>query len=142
MAKNSIFVLLVGDDVGQSRKLLRWLDSRGCLRQFADSYRNACQLILRTKFDLVICQYQLPDRTAFPLLDLLGGSPATLFFSARVESGCLWLPMLVQGERRVGTALLRSSDLVQALDKVLSDTLKSRNLGSVAPSLALRSSWA
>jgi len=126
MAKNPISVLLAGDDVGHCPKLLRWLESRSCLCQYACSYRNACQLILRTPFELVISQYQLPDRTAFPLLDLLGGSSATLFFSTRVESGSLWLPMLEHGERRIGKPLVRSSDLIEALDKVLSDTLKSR----------------
>ena len=141
MAENSLSVLLAGDDVGQSPKLLRWLHSRGCLCQFASSYRSACQLILRTRFDLVICQYQLSDRTAFPLLDLLGGSSATLFFSTRVEDGCLWLPMLERGERRIGTPLVRSSDLIEALDKVLSDTVKSREAG-LQPSVGLRPSCA
>src|SRR5262245_53394405 len=141
MTRNSISVLLAGDDVGQSPKLLRWLHSRGCLCQFASSYRDACHLILRTEFDLVICQYQLPDRTAFPLLDLLGDSSATLFFSARVEDGCLWLPMLERGERRVGTPLVRSSDLMEALDRVLSDTVKSREVG-LLPAVGLRASCA
>jgi len=126
MAKKSISVLLAGDDVGRCPKLLRWLDSRGCLCEFASSYRNACRLIMRTPFDLVISQYQLPDRTAFPLLDLLAGSAATLLFSTRVENGSLWLPMLEHGERRIGTPLVRSTDLIEALDKMLSDTLKSR----------------
>jgi CheY-like chemotaxis protein len=141
MAKNSISVLLAGDDVGQSPKLLRWLQSRGCSCHFASSYRNVCQLLLHAQFDLVLCQYHLPDRTAFPLLDLLGGSSATLFFSTRVENGSLWLPMLERGERRIGTPLVLSSDLILALDKVLSDTVKSRE-ASLAPAVGLRPSCA
>ena len=141
MARNSISVLLAGDDVARSPKLLRWLHSRGCLCRFASSYRSTCQLIRRIQFDLVICQYQLSDRTAFPLLDLLGGSSATLFFSTRVEDGCLWLPMLEHGERRIGTPLVRSSDLIEALDKVLNDTVSSREAG-LLPGVALRPSCA
>jgi hypothetical protein len=132
MAKKSISVLLAGDDVGHCPKLLRWLDGRRCFCQFALSYRNVCQLILRTRFDLVISQYHLPDRSAFPLLDLLAGSSATLFFSTRVENGFLWLSMLEHGERRIGTPLVRSSELVGALDRVLSETLKSRERQPVA----------
>jgi hypothetical protein len=49
------------------------------------SYRDAFNLVSHTQFDFVLSQYQLPDRTAFPLLDWLVGSFATLFFSARVE---------------------------------------------------------
>jgi len=141
MTRNSISVLVAGDDVDRSPQLLCWLRSRGCHCRFASSYRSTCQLIRRIQFDLVICQYQLSDRTAFPLLDLLGGSSATLFFSTRVEDGCLWLPMLERGERRIGTPLVRSSDLIEALDKVLNDTVSSREAGLV-PDVALRPSCA
>ena len=68
----------------------------------AQSYRDAFNLVSHTQFDLVLSQYQLPDRTAFPLLDWLVGSSATLFFSTRVEKGFLWLQMLERGKRCVG----------------------------------------
>jgi len=140
MGKKSISVLIAGDEAGHCPKLLRWLRSRGCLCQFASSYRNACQLIVRTRFDLVISQYQLSDRSAFPLVDLLAGSGATLYFSTRVESGSLWLPMLERGERRIGTPLVKSNDLIGALDKVLSDALKSREVEASTLSVGLGSS--
>jgi hypothetical protein len=49
----------------------------------------------------------------------LSGSPATLFLSTVVESGCLWLPMLERGKRCVGAPLVRSSDFDEALAKAL-----------------------
>ena len=76
-------VLLVGEAANNSLQLLQWLKRRGCRCEVAQSYREAFNLVSRTQFDLVLSQYQLPDRTAFPLLDWLVGSPATLFFSAR-----------------------------------------------------------
>ena len=67
-------VLLVGETARSSLQLLQWLNNRGCRCQLAQSYRDACNLVSRAQFDLVLSQYQLPDRTAFPLLDWLAGS--------------------------------------------------------------------
>src|SRR4029077_3118612 len=119
MSVRPLMVLLVGETARSSLHLLQWLNRRGYRCQLAQSYRGACDLISCTQFDLVISEYQLPDRTAFPLLDCLVGSPATLFFSTRIEDGSLWLKMLERGKRCVGAPLLRSSDLTNALVSAL-----------------------
>jgi len=128
MSTRLISVLLVGEALENFPQLLRWLDSRGCHCEFAQSYRDACNLVSCTEFDLVLSQYQLPDRTAFPLLDWLVGSPATLFFSARVEHGSLWLKMLDRGNRCVDTPLLRSDELIEALGTVLDAAVQSSEM--------------
>lgn len=119
MRKKPIMVLLVGESARSSSNLLEWLQSRGSCCQFSHSYGDACDLILSTQFDLVLSEYQLPDRTAFPLLDWLEGSSATLFFSTRVEDGAIWLKMLERGKRCVGAPILRSSDLKEVIDSLL-----------------------
>jgi hypothetical protein len=119
MSIRPIMVLVVGDAAGSFLQLLLWLYERGCRCHFATSYRDACISISCTQFDLVLSQYQLPDRTALSLSDLLVGSSASLFFSTVVESGCLWLPMLERGKRCVGAPLLRSSDFNETLARVL-----------------------
>ena len=130
MNSKPISVLLVGEALENFPQLLPWLDSRGCRCQWAQSYRDACKLVSSTQFDLVLSQYQLPDRTAFPLLDRLVGSPATLFFCARVEDGSLWLKMLDRGSRCVGAPLLRSEDLTQALGTVLDAAVQSSEMAA------------
>jgi CheY-like chemotaxis protein len=124
-------VLLVGEISRSSTQLMNWLYKRGCQCDFAMSCQEACSLISHTQFDLVLSQYQLPDRTAFPMLDWLAGSPATLFLSTPVENGCLWLPMLERGERCVGASLLRSNDLPEALGKALNTSVKSDEMETV-----------
>jgi hypothetical protein len=119
MSNRPIMVLLVGEVPGSSLELLLWLYERGCRCHFATSYRDACSLISRTQFDLVLSQYRLPDRTAFPLLDCLIGSPATLFLSTVEESGGLWWPMLERGKRCIGAPLLRPNAFNEALAKML-----------------------
>jgi CheY-like chemotaxis protein len=112
-------VLLIGENARSSIALLQWLKKRGCRCQLARSYRDACDLVSSTPFDLVLSEYQLPDRTAFPLLDWLIGSSATLFFCTRVQDGSLWLKMLERGERCIGAPVLRSNEFVEALDKAI-----------------------
>lgn len=133
MGINPVMVLLVGEGVRNSLQLLQWLNHRGCSCQVARSFQDACNLVSRTQFDLVLSQYQLPDRTAFPLVDCLVGSPATLFFSARLENGSLWLKMLERGKRCIGASpALRSNALTDALAKVLDAALESYEQEAVA----------
>lgn len=80
MRDGSISILLVGENLQRCPELHRWLDNQRLRCECAASYQGACSRIPRRQFGLVISEYQLPDRTAFPLLDLLAGSPATLFF--------------------------------------------------------------
>lgn len=127
MDSRGIKVLLVGQTARSSLQLLQWLDNRGCECHFATSYRDACSLISRTQFDLVLSQYQLPDRTAFSLLDWLRGSTATLFFSKPVENGCWWLPMLVRGRECVGACGLRPGEFLDTLGKTLAYSAREEN---------------
>jgi hypothetical protein len=119
MDSGGIKVLLVGQTARSSFQLLQWLDNQGCQCHFASSCSDACIVISQTAFDLVISQFELQDRTAYPLLDRLMGSTATLFFSKRVENGCWWLPMLVRGRECVGAHGLRPSEFLDALGKSL-----------------------
>ena len=119
MDSRGIKVLLVGQTARSSFQLLQWLDNQGCQCHFASSCKDACVSISQTAFDLVISQLELPDRTAYPLLDWLRGSTATLFFSKTVENGCLWLPMLVRGREWVGAHALRPGEFRDMLGKTL-----------------------
>jgi hypothetical protein len=143
MSNGPIMVLLVGEIPRGSLELLLWLYQQGCRCHFAMSYRDACSLISRTQFDLVLSRYQLPDQTAFSLLDWPIGSPATLFLSTVVESGCLWLPILERGKRCLGAPLVRSNDFNEALARVLGierrfDEMETVSSGASLESLSTR----
>ena len=119
MDSGGIRVLLVGQTARSSFQLVQWLDDRGCQCHFASSCKDACVLVSETPFDLVISQFELPDRTAYPLVDRLLGSTATLFFSKPVENGCWWLPMLIRGRECVGAPGLRPGEFLETLGKTL-----------------------
>jgi len=118
MEANLTTVLLVGE-TANSLQLLQWLNKRGCNCQTAASFRDACTLLSCNEFDVVVSQYHLPDRTAFPLLDWLIGSSTTLFLSIAVETDSLWLLMLERGKRCFCAPTLRSRDFIEALQNVL-----------------------
>jgi CheY-like chemotaxis protein len=133
MSTKPTTVLLVGDTARNSSQLLHWLGRGGCDCQTAASYRDACTLLSRNEYDLVLSQYQLPDRTAFPLLDWLIGSSTTLFLSTAVETGSWWLPMLERGERCVGAPIVRADNFTKVLQIVMNAKVPSE-AGRVAQS--------
>src|ERR1700741_67824 len=99
MSSTLATVLLAGDTSTRSATLRQWSRHLDCNWQFAASFQDACRLMSEREFDLVLCQYELPDRTAFPLLDWLEGSHSTLLFSARARKGTRWLPVIERGKR-------------------------------------------
>ena len=139
MERKPIMVLVAGETAKSFLQLLLWLYERGCRCHFATSYRDALNLVSSTNFDLVLSQYQLRDRTAFPLIDRLAGSPATLFLSTQVEDGSLWLKMLERGKHCVGAPLLRSNDLIAALAKELGIVGSFDQMGTAADRVSSKS---
>ena len=112
-------VLLAGDIATRSSTLRKWSCQLDCYWQFASSFEDACRLMSQKEFDLVLCQYDLRDRTAFPLLDWLEGSHSTLLFAARAGRGSRWLTMIERGQRCLDRPLLQTKDLPNTLGSVL-----------------------
>ena len=114
-------VLLAGDHATRSSTLRKWSCQLDCYWQFASSFEDACRLMSQKEFDLVLCQYNLRDRTAFPLLDWLEGSRSTLVFAARAGRGSRWLTMIERGQRCLDRPLLQTKDLPTTLASVLKE---------------------
>jgi CheY-like chemotaxis protein len=119
MSYTSPTVLLVGDTAARSTTLRKWLRKMGCSFHVATSYEGACSRLAQTDFDLVLCKYQLADRTAFPLLDWLEGSSSSLIFGAQPSQGSRWLPVIEHGERCLDRRPLRATNLPIALESIL-----------------------
>ena len=119
MKRRATSVLLAGDLGTSSATLQKWLARRGCKCRLAASFRDACQNLSRAEFDLVLCRYDLPDRTAFPLLGWLKGTRSTLLLYANSDSDGRWLPVIERGKRCLDRPLLRTADLPSALAHIL-----------------------
>ena len=115
MSVVGVEVLLVGPRARGSSQLLQWLGSCECECHFATTCKEACALLSCSDYDLVLSEYDLPDRAAYPLLEKLIGSTTTLFLSAIVENGFLWVPALLRGRRWPESHMLRPGELREAL---------------------------
>jgi hypothetical protein len=133
MSSTPTTVLLAGDITTRSTTLRKWSCRLNCCWQFATSFQDACRLMSEREFDLVLCQYELPDRTAFPLLDWLEGSRSTLLFSARAGRGSRWLPVIECGRRCLDRPLLQTTDLPNALGSMLDGHAGSEPQGTGVP---------
>jgi len=120
-------ILLVGETAQSCLQLMHWLERRGCRCHFASSCKDACRLISDMRFDFVLSHFELPDRSAYPLLQKLIGSTTSLFFSTRVENGCLWLPTLAKGRRWQDTKVLRPNEFAVAMGIALQDACSGNN---------------
>lgn len=128
-------VLLAGDVGIASGALSKWMVRRGCQCQFAASFEDVRKLLSQAEFDLVLCQYSLPDRTAFPLLEWLSGTRSTLLYSAGYGENSRWLPVIERGQRCLDRALLGINDLPDALAGLLASQ-GMRSLGEGARGIA------
>ena len=130
MSSTPTTVLLASDTTTRSTTLRKCSPHLDCYWQFASSFEDACRLISQREFDLVLCQYELPDRTAFPLLDWLEGSRSTLLFSVRAGKSSRWLPVIERGKRCLDRPLLQTKELPDALGNMLDGHAESDSLGS------------
>ena len=112
-------VLLVGDTPARSTTVRKWLRKMGCSFCVATCYEGARSWLTQTHFDLVLCNYQLVDRTAFPLLDWLEGSSSSLIFCSKPGRESRWLPVIEHGERRLDRRFLSARNLTSALECIL-----------------------
>ena len=133
MNNASAYVLLAGDTPARSTIVRKWLKKTRCSFRVAASYDEACAQLAQSEFDLVLCKYELPDRTAFPLLDWLEGSASSLVFCAKSGRESRWLPMIEHGERCLGRLLLRAANLPGTLDQLSNGRVRRRSMGSGIP---------
>ena len=114
-------VLLVGEYPPGFSCWAQHLERRGCECNFAATFQETCSLLPSTTFDLVLSPLRLRNHSCFPLIGLLEGSSATLFYSLPVEEGCWWLPAVRGGQNCFGTYALRSSEFMAALDEAIEE---------------------
>jgi len=118
--------LLVGEKPLLRSNLAKHLEGRGCECVFAASYDEACARLRSEPCDLVLSPMRLGGMTLFPLMDLLDGSEATLFYFHLVEEGFWCLPALRQGHRCFGSSALRHAEFLSQLDELIDRLQMSR----------------
>ncbi len=114
-------ILLVGRAFTPGSQFLERLCRNGGACAIAKSLEEARAALREKEFDLVLSDIALPDGSAVPLLSLLEGTLATLYFCVGVRDGCWWLPALARGQRTWGDAALRPPEFAHALETLLGE---------------------
>jgi hypothetical protein len=126
-------VLLAGETASDAMALADNLGRSGCDLHVATTFEEACALLTERPFDLVLSDIRLADGSAYPLVTMLVGSNATLYFFQPVREGCWWLPAVLRGEYRWGAPALRPTEFARTLERILEELTSARIPASVAP---------
>jgi hypothetical protein len=116
---DSVNVLVLGESAKGSSHLLRRLQNWGCDCSFATSPEEALALVDHHTFRLILST--LPLHGLDPLLDQLGESDCTVFFTSPFEDGCWWVPLVRHGQKCLGTPALLPSEFAELLPHLLKE---------------------
>ena len=111
-------LLITENPMGMSflaARLKKW----ACEIHFASSRKIANVLVSKQRFDLVLSEFGLWNESSNPLAALLIGSNTTLVYSYPVETGCWWLPAVMNGKPCWGSLVMQPSEFISFLDDFL-----------------------
>jgi hypothetical protein len=118
--KTPKILLIAGSPMGVSFLAAR-LEKWACEIQFASSCDEANTFVSNQRFDLVLSELRMWDRSSDPLAASLIGSRTTLVYSYPVETGCWWLPAVRNGTSCWGSLAMRPSEFIGFLDQILKE---------------------
>jgi hypothetical protein len=131
MTSSGVRVLLVDENLPSMSHLAAYLRSLGCLCSFARSLPEACALLLKEKFNLVLSKFVLPGRGSHDLVARLAGGNASLFYSFALEDSCLWIPRVRDGKECWGEPALRPGEFARILKDLTRRVLSNRQQAEV-----------
>jgi hypothetical protein len=126
--KTPKILLIAGSPMGVSFLAAR-LEKWACEIHFASSCKEANAFVSNQRFDLVLSELRMWDRSSDPLAASLIGSNATLVYSYPVETGCWWLPAVRNGQSCWGSLAMRPSEFIGFLEGILKE-IRSRQPAS------------
>lgn len=118
--KTPKILLIAASPMGISFLAAR-LEKWACEICFASSCKEANACVSNQRFDLVLSELRMWDRSSDPLASSLIGSKATLVYSYPVETGCWWLPAVKNGQSVWGSLAMRPSEFIGFLDGLLKE---------------------
>ena len=119
-------VLLVGPQFPYAAATIDWFRRRQRECAIVSTRREACDLFLAGKYDLILSNNQLSDGSGFGLIELLAGFPVTLFISHPIEDSCIWLPAILRGVECWGSCALKPREFVRLIEEVIAGNEKAR----------------
>lgn len=129
MNRAYVKVLLLSLTTNGSYSLRQFLEQRGCHCSSARTTKEALELFDQSGFDLLLSTQPL-EKTSV-LLSRLHGSSCSFFYRLPVEDGFWWLPVLRHGRHCLGSAALRPSQFIDALEGAICEIAAGEDSGIV-----------
>ena len=114
-------VLFVNDNKSAAYHLLNYLKRRGCLCSLTRSHDQACDLLRREEFDLVLSRFAPDGGACHELVMLSAGTRASLFYFFAVENSCWWIPRVRFGQECWGETALHPRQFAYVLEKLIQE---------------------
>jgi hypothetical protein len=114
-------VLLVNDHKSAAYHLLSYLRSLGCMCSLTRSHNEACDLLRREEFDLVLSRFAPDAGACHELVMLAAGTRASLFYFFAIEDGCWWIPRVRFGQECWGETALLPRQFAYVLEKLIQE---------------------
>jgi len=114
-------VLLVKDHKSAAYHLLNYLRSLGCLCSLTRSHDEACDLLRREEFDMVLSKFVPQGGACHELVMLSAGTRASLFYFFAVENSCWWIPRVRFGQECWGETALQPRQFAYILEKLIQE---------------------
>jgi DNA-binding response OmpR family regulator len=123
-------ILVVGTPSRGTQAILSRLASCGWGSRTVETLREAEVLVNTFRFDIVLATESLPDGRAYAMTQTIARRSGTLIVAIALSESCLWLPVVDQGRRVLGTRALNPERLEREAEKILraSDAKQLRTL--------------
>lgn len=112
-------ILVVGTPSRGTQSILSRLASCGWGSRTVETLREAEALVSTFRFDMVLATESLPDGRAYAMTQMIARRGGTLIVAIALSESCLWLPVVEQGERVLGTRALNPEQLEREAEKIL-----------------------
>ena len=116
---DNVAVLLVAKEARTSDELRDYLKNWGCDVSSVGSLNSALGMLQSRPFDVVLCEFLLPDGTSYGLIPHLRNTNTTMFFSCDSADGCWWINALYEGQVRSRESGMRCAQFRDQLDRIL-----------------------
>lgn len=119
MPATAMRILAIGELASPTSTILRRLASKGWGAQSVETLREAQNMLLTFQFDVVLAAESLSDGRGYEVADLVLQRAGTLIVGVALSESCLWLPVIEQGARVLGSRALNAHMFESEMEMLL-----------------------
>lgn len=131
-------LLVVGDASLPAESVMQSLSRRGAQQAIARTVQEAILRLGDFRFDVVLSSEFLPDGRAYELMPIVERKGGSLLVAVALSESALWLPVIENGRRVLGTRALNARVLESELEGLLSKPVCTAVLETVREGAAAR----